>query len=99
MVISAIASQKQAMLTPTRKTIIKMRFTRCSRVSVRRAAAGQIGASGAVSDSDNPAFEPWTPRYRPRADPIGFSSSMRVACNFLKAAGCSPGGVVVPVVI
>ena len=49
MVISAIASQKQAMLTPTRRTMIKMRFTRCSRVGGRRAYAGQIGAGRSFS--------------------------------------------------
>jgi len=38
-VMSAIAIQKQAIVTPTRNTIIKIRFTRFSRVSVRRGIA------------------------------------------------------------
>lgn len=59
--VAAIASQKQVMLTPTRKMIIKVRFTPRSRSAgvVARPLATRAPPAHIQIVIDNPAFPMW----------------------------------------
>ena len=72
--------------------MIKMRFTRCSRVVRPPRRRWADWGERRSFEFDNRAFRAMDATISSACNPIGFSSSMRVACIFLKADDLHRGG-------